>query len=303
MLANRLPDVPPVPPFLPLPGRRAVLAAVALGAGAQPGDALAATPPDLPELKLGGTGAGLAAARLLAGLCRSAADPFELIIVMGLGSAGGVAAAAAGAVDVALSASVLTATDLAAGARGHGELARTPMAFVVARNSTATDVTTDELLRIYGGSMLSWADDTPIRLVRRPPNDSEWWLLAGLDPRMAAAMDAAQRRRGLPTTGNDNENADLMEQLPGALGFMSLGQLMAEGRELRPLRVDGEVPTAGGSNRASNFAKKPFYLVTARHPSRRAEAFLALLAQPAAREVLSAHGFVPPGGPVAGARP
>jgi phosphate transport system substrate-binding protein len=95
---------------------------------------------------------------------------------------------------------------------------------------------------ILSGVRTNWPDGTVIRLVRRDPSDADWTLLRSLSPELAQAVPAAQARPGLLTVATDQENADVLERLPGSFGAMSIGQMRAEGRRVVALALDGEAP-------------------------------------------------------------
>ena len=60
---------------------------------------------------------------------------------------------------------------------------------------------------------------------------------------MAAALDEAHQRRGIPVGATDQENADIAQRTEGALAMASLIQVRAEKLSLRPLPLDGVVPS------------------------------------------------------------
>ena len=62
-------------------------------------------------------------------------------------------------------------------------------------------------------------------------------------PGMAAALDEAHQRRGIPVGATDQENADIAQRTEGALAMASLIQVRAEKLSLRPLPLDGVEPS------------------------------------------------------------
>ena len=122
-------------------------------------------------VRIGGTGSGLPAMRLLATAYSKTHPDVSIKVVPSLGSGGGIAALAKGALDLAISARPLKDTELSLGARAV-EYARTPLVFAVHKDVPKTNLTSDEVLAIYAGKTRTWSDGTRIRLILRPMSDS-----------------------------------------------------------------------------------------------------------------------------------
>jgi phosphate transport system substrate-binding protein len=192
-------------------------------------------------LKVGGTGMALASMRLVADAF-TAAGGATVDVLPSLGTAGGLRALGAGVLDLAIAARPLSAAEIAAGMAGRA-YARTPIAFCTRLADPARALTMPEVVRIFTGEMTSWPDGEPIRFLRRDPSDADWQVLASLSSEMARAVALARMRPGLVTTTNDQDNADTLESLPGSFGAVTLGQIAAERRRLRPVSLDGILPS------------------------------------------------------------
>lgn len=193
-------------------------------------------------LRIGGTGMALGTMRQIAQAYAAAQPSVTVQVLPSLGTSGGLAAVAAGAIELALSARALTDAELTKGLHSFA-YARTPIAFVTHPAVVVSAVSLTDVARILAGQMQIWPDGTPIRLVRREPSDADWTLLRGLSPDMADAVRIALGRPGLLTVATDQENADALERLSGSFGAMSIGQLHAENRYVTPMVLDGAAPT------------------------------------------------------------
>lgn len=55
---------------------------------------------------------------------------------------------------------------------------------------------------------------------------------------MPQAIETATQRKGLPFAVSDQNAADTIEKVPGALGASTLAQLLTENRPLKALRLN-----------------------------------------------------------------
>jgi phosphate transport system substrate-binding protein len=213
-------------------------------------------------------------------------------ILPSLGTSGGLAAVAAGAIDIAVAARGLNDTERTKGLQGFS-YARTPLAFVTHPDVGVSGVTVTEVIAILGGRRLAWPNGTAIRLIRREPSDADWSLLRTLSPEMAAAVQAALERPGLLTPPTDQENADSLERLPGSFGAMSIGQLRAESRRLTPLTLDGEPPTVEAVADKHYRLSRTLYVASRSQPTEEVARFLAFLSSEQTAELLTLLGHIP----------
>lgn len=212
------------------------------------------------QIRIGGSGAGTPVVERLLQAFRRLGHPIDFAMETVPGSDGGVGALLGGRLDIAIADRPLTAADIAAGVRGEAPYGWSPLPFVVNSSAPIERLRLTEVAAIYAGTLTTWPDGTRIRIVRRPSSEIASILLRRLSPLLAASMEAADRRRGLFTAADDTENADALETIPGAFGAMVLGQLLAERRSVRPLRLDGMVPVPDGVDGEHYPVGKALYL-------------------------------------------
>jgi phosphate transport system substrate-binding protein len=273
------------------PPRRALLAA-GLAALAAPRPLRAAP---RPRLVLTGNGGAITAARIVAEAFAQTLPDLELEHIATLGTAGGIAATLAGVADVALAARHILPDEAARGAQGRA-YARTPLAFATHPQVPLRDISLDQAAGLYAGSVVSWADGSPVRAIRRPGNDTQPLALAAASPAMAQAMAALQRRQGVLQAASDIDSADTLEQVRGAFGVIALGQALAERRRVTLLTLDG-VPAETATMEAGRY---PLALtlraVTRATPSAAAARFLDFLGSAEGAAILAMHGHAGPAG-------
>ena len=274
----------PTPLLRPLPGaglRRRV--ALALPVAAWLGG-LCTTSRAAGPVLLGGTGSGVAVLRRV--LDGQAAP---LSVVPNLGSGGGLKALAAGQLDLAIASRRPNAAERAAGLVER-EVFRSPLVWAVNPDVAVRQATRAELVALYQGHRTTWSDGRPVRLVLRPESDIDTLLLRALGPEMDAAISAASRRPGMTVALTDDEVALDIGRIPGALGTVTLGLVLAQDHTL-PLLTVSDLPASDAALAAGRYPLvKRFYLVTRARSTPEAAAVLQAVASRGTAERLARLG-------------
>jgi phosphate transport system substrate-binding protein len=253
--------------------------------------ALAAVGAHADSIKIGGTGTGLGAMKLLAQEFNKSRPDAQLVVTASLGSTGAIRAVLAGAVDIGISARPLSAEENRQGASAR-TYARTPLVIATGANNHSAGLSLAQLAQIYSGKVTHWPDGNPIRLVMRPASDADSIALRAFSAEMDSAITAALARKGLRVADTDQDNADALEQLPGSLGATTLTQIITENRALKPLALDGVTPSLQSLAAGRYLYSKTLYLVTGRNPPSLAKDFIAFIRSPAGQAVLARSGNV-----------
>lgn len=265
-------------------GATLILTALLLcGAGCWAGTATAE------ELRLGGTGAGLANIQSLAEAFAASRPGLGVKFVPSLGSSGGIKALLAGVLDVSVSARRLKDEESAKGAVAV-EYARTPFVFAT-RSKVVSGFSLSKLVQMYAGDVDEWPDGSPVRLVLRPTTDSDTQLLRAMSEDMSRAVDRAYARPGFIEVQTDQDNADALESVSGSIGTATLGQIIAENRSLRVLAVDGVEPRAAAAAAGRYPFLKVLFLVVRSDASPLVAQFVAYAQSPEARAILTRHEY------------
>jgi phosphate transport system substrate-binding protein len=250
----------------------------------------AATP-----LRLGGTGMGLAITRLLLDLHGGAEGLPDIMVLPSLGTAGGLAALAAGRIDLVVVSRALSPAERAAGLE-EIPFARTPIAFATRHDTPAEGLALAEAAAMLDGAALEWPQGGPVRLVRRDRSETDWILAGAASPLLEAAMARAHDRQGLALAASDQDNAELLESLPGSFGLTTLGQTRAEHRRLRLLALEGVVPDIATLRSGQYRLARGLHLAWRRGAPALVTRFAGFLATPRAHQALLDFGFEPLGG-------
>ncbi|MDZ4076272.1 MAG: substrate-binding domain-containing protein [Hylemonella sp.] len=242
------------------------------------------------QIRIGGTGAALATLQALAQAHGKKHPETRFEVLRSLGSNGGIKAVLAGSIQLAVSSRSLKEEELRQGAR-QVELGRSPFAFAVARSSKVTGLSTAELVDIYAGKTEQWPDGQKIRLVLRPVGDTDSEMVKSLSPEVRAAKVAAEQRKGMPFAVSDQDAADSLEKIPGALGVITLAQLLSENRPFKALRLNQVEPSVKNIENGSYPLYKTLYLITGPASPAGAQQFVAFVQSPAGRAILQRLGY------------
>lgn len=241
------------------------------------------------ELRIAGGGAALGTIRLLAKEFTARNPDIRITVAPSLGSGGGIRAVVSGVIELAVSSRPLNESERKLGAV-EAEYARTPFVFAVSSKSQLLAITSAELADIYAGKMTAWPDGSPIRLVMRPVMDTDSKIVSSISPALERERAAAEQRPGLPISATDQNAADNIENIPGAIGPTSLAVIVSEKRALRALVLDGRQPTLKDTASGAYPYYKPLFFVTRAKRPAAVERFIAFVQSPDGRKVLQSNG-------------
>ena len=245
--------------------------------------------PSASAMRMGGTGSALGTMALLAEAFKKIHPQSNIVVLPSLGSGGGITALQAGALDIAL-----TSRPLKAGERSPNfvatEYARTPLVFATARHANVAAITTPELVAIYAGERKTWPDGRLLRLVLRPDTESNTDTIKSISPEMKQAVTAAQTRTGMIMARTDKDNADSIENIPGALGTTTLAEIISEKRGLQAMALNGVTPGLSTLADGKYPYYKSFFMLTTLQPTALTQQFLAFVNSAAGREILHHNG-------------
>lgn len=242
-------------------------------------------------LKLGGTGTDLGVMRIMADAFQKRSKGTIIDIQPSVGSAGGISATLAGALDIAISSRPLKAEERALGAR-EWAYAKTPLVFATDQKSPQTQLTSAEIIGIYDGTVTQWRNGSAVRIILRPETDSDTVILEKNIPGMDAAMKKAYQRRGPPIAMTDQTAADKIQMIAGAVGPCTLALILGENRPLKALVFNGIAPTVENIANGTYPMTKSLYLVTGPHPKAETQHFIGFMRSKEGRAILRRTGHL-----------
>lgn len=238
-------------------------------------------------IRIGGTGGMLSAIEALAVVFRNTHPSAAITIMPSMGSTGGIKAVLDGALDIGISSRPLNDKEQGANAR---EYARTPFVFATASINPVSGFTVQELADIYAGKTQTWPDNRPIRLVLRPSTEFDTALLKGISPDIDRAVTDALGRQGMIVAITDQDSADAIEKVPGALGTTTLGQIISEKRRLKTLSLNGVRPGPTVADAVYPYFKT-YFLVTKPDPRPAVRQFIDFIYSSQGRDILTRSGY------------
>jgi phosphate transport system substrate-binding protein len=240
-------------------------------------------------LKIAGTGASIGALRTLAEAFKKFHPGTDVVFVYGLGSAGAREALQASAIHIAVTGKPGNLPENMPGAT-IVEYGKTPFVFATSKSNSVSGLTSEQILAIYNGTMSIWPNGKRLRLVLRPETDSDTDMLKSISPAMEHAVKAALQRDGMKFAITDQDSADAIESIPGAIGTSTLSLILSEKRPLKVLALNSFAPSVQtiGNGRYPHF--KTFYLVARSPLPEDARQFILFVRSPAGREILTTLG-------------
>jgi len=241
------------------------------------------------EIKIGGTGGALAPMQLLAQAYAKNHLDTRITVLPSLGSGGGIKAVLSGAIQLAVSSRPLNDAEIKQGAI-EMKYGRTPFVFATSVTNKIASVTIPELVDIYSGKTEKWPDGRKIRIVLRPIGDSDSEMIKGISPEMREAKVLAEQRKGMLFAITDQEAADNIEKISGALGPSTLTQILSEKRALKPLKLNGIEPSVESIANGSYPFYKRLFIVTSPKTPPSALQFAAFIKSAPGRDILRQTG-------------
>jgi phosphate transport system substrate-binding protein len=113
-----------------------------------------------------------------------------------------------------------------------------------------------------------------------------------MSPAMVAAVASALARPGMTVAPTDQDAAEAIAAVPGALGTTTLGLILSERRPLRVLALDGVTPSLATVGAGSYRHVKTLSLISRPDPPATVRAFVDFARSAAARQIGGAVGYL-----------
>lgn len=245
---------------------------------------------DEPVVSLGGTGSALGLMHhLIQGYSRDHPG-VRFAILPSLGSSGCIRAATEGAIDIGVSGRTLKEGERVGGIKAL-PFAFTPFILLSGSRDSPRALSTAQMIDAFAGRLTAWPDDgRTLRVIVRPENDADISDLVTFMPKAREAVAMARQRVGVPMAYTDQENMDLAEAIPDVLTTGTLAAIRSEGRNLRPVILDGVEPTLEAMNEDRYPMKRTFWLILPTRPREEVLKFVTFLRSDAATAILRTNG-------------
>lgn len=243
-------------------------------------------------IRIGGNGSSMPLLQQLGDMFHKTHPEIEVTIMNPpIGSLGSMRALVAGELDLAVAAKLPKPQD-------RNQLAQ-PIPWVMTpivmagRDVKNVSFSRQQLADIYTGKLKTWPDGNPIRLMLRSSDVSDTDKLKALSPQMDAAVSQALLRNTQPVGGDALESLKILERTPHSLGSTTLGLILSARSSIKPVAIDGVMPSARTIQDGSYPLSKPLILFTSKNPGRSTLEFIEFLRSPVATQFMRRLEYIP----------
>ena len=211
----------------------------------------------------------------------------------GLGTTARLQALSDGKIDIALASHGLVAEELTRQGMAVHEIAKVAVVFGVNSSVPTANVTDRQICDMYAGTVTNWKElggpDLAIAPRARPDSEVDAEVVRG---KVACLKDLKMpdRVKIMPRSG------DMAKELAtsvGALGMTTTTVVEQSQGKIRPLSLNGVLPSADNVERKIYTLTRDSYLVTKALPSPAVARFIEFIRSSAGTAVLVANGAVP----------
>lgn len=243
-------------------------------------------------VRIGGTGVALGPMRLLCAAFQKENPHIKIRFKRSIGSSGAITSVLKGGLDVGLMSRQLKPEELELGLNVI-EYAKTPFVFISGARVPVTNITTDELLKLYQRKVLTWPNGETIRIVLRPIADSDNIVARGISPAMSLAMDDILPREGMLIALTNQESLEIVSRTPGAFGFSTLTQVITEKHTARVLKYNGVTPSLKTLANGAYPLSHTLSIITQKPATKEVSQFINFVFSPVGAKILKKSGNIP----------
>ncbi|GHA52024.1 phosphate ABC transporter substrate-binding protein [Photobacterium aphoticum] len=215
--------------------------------------------------------------------------------VQGPGSSAGVRAAHDGSSDLGMSSRELKDSEKADNIK-EVVIARDGIAVVVHNNNPVTDLSKEEVAKIYKGEITNWkqvgGDDKPIVVATRDTASGTRGAfedIMSLKKKINGIKVSAISQRAQVASGN-GQLKTIVANNPFAIGYISLGSVDGS---VKPLSIDNHKPSIAAIKAGEYSVQRPFLVVYKDgRPSQAALDFLTWVKGPEGQKIVADKGFI-----------
>lgn len=243
-------------------------------------------------LVVGGSGTDLGTFKLLGEAFSKKHPATSVKVLPSMGSSGGLKALKHNKIDLALTSRALKEKEKRPSIV-YQQYASTPMVFVVANDSLQHNISRQQVLDFYTGKLKQWPDGSAVRPILRPTTDSDTKLLVNKLIECEKCFYKAYQRRGVPIALTDQDAAQMIATVPGAVGTSTLALILSEKKSLKALRLDGVKASAETlSSQKYPMFKDLFLVYNRQNKTETLDTFLTFLSSDKARSILLNTGHL-----------
>jgi phosphate transport system substrate-binding protein len=212
--------------------------------------------------------------------------PEEVINVQGGGSSAGIQAAEAGTAEIGMSSRSLLPEESAA--VEEIVIALDAIAVIVHPSNPVTDMSADELRRLFSGEINNWRElggaDARVTLVTREEGSGTRGAFQEL------VMGDTEIFPGAIVQDSNGAVRQVVSDDPNAIGYISLGLV---DNTVKGLKIGGVEPSNENVTQGAYTLVRPFLYVVRGQPTERAQRFISYTLSPEGQALLASEGLIP----------
>ncbi len=244
------------------------------------------------SLIIGGTGTDLGTFKLLIEEFSKSHPHDEIKILPSMGSSGGIKALKHQKIQLALTSRPLKSTEISSELQII-HYADTPLVFAVADTLVQQNVSKSQVNHIYTGTLKQWPDGSPVRPILRPFQDSDSKILINTMSEFQTSFIRSYQRRGIPVALTDQDSADMIASVPGAIGTSTLSLILSENRPIKALKLDGIAATIENLiNKTYPMYKKLYFVYNENNKPQIVDAFIHFIYSEKGQSILLNTGHL-----------
>jgi len=255
------------------------------------GTCTAATSVSQQHLLIAGSGTNLSITRLLAKTFMQVHPNIIIEIPESIGSGAAIHAVSDGAIPIGLISRPLEGNENSLGLMVV-DYAKTPLVIGVHPTVPDNGLSYNDLLDIYRGKKNRWKDGKEIIVLTREPGESSIDLLAREIPGFAKVYNASQKAELWSTLRKDQVMNQTLAKTPHAIGISDLGTIAIEHLRIKPLSINGIVPSPKSIKNGTYKLVKTLSLIYKKEDlSPSAKLFIDFVQSASAAKLLINNGF------------
>ncbi|MDR2698267.1 MAG: phosphate ABC transporter substrate-binding protein [Candidatus Methanoplasma sp.] len=181
------------------------------------------------------------------------------------------------------------------------KIASDAVVMIIDKNAGVTDLTLEQLAKIYAGEYTNWnevgGNTLKIEpLVRESTSGTRACVNAILGPKVGMTerqFDELKVDKRYSVKGTEGHMLTDAQNTTGAIGYVGLGASTNIGSSMTALSVGGVTPSKDTILNGTYSISRPLFLATLGEPNEEVKAFLDWIISPAGQKIVDDMGFVP----------
>ena len=209
-----------------------------------------------------------------------------------IGSSGGIKAVSEGAIDLGLASRLLQDEEMKSGLK---QFPYARVGIVIGVNADVPDdnITYQDIVDIFGGKKNKWKNGKMIIVMSREKGDSTNQVLQEVVPGFKSVLEDSYKNARWQIYFTDSEEAEGIQKFSSSIGFTDTGALSVLSLKIKPLKVNGVIPSSANVVNGSYKLYKDFYFIYKEPIPERVARFMEFISSDEGQRIISSNGGIP----------